>query len=106
MAEKEKPKFVDGSRVSNPKENAPEWIILNISFEVEKLIEQLKAYPYKYIDMVAKESRNKKLYLEINEYGKKPEHLRPGFAEGGEPELPPSSTVADAFGEDTEDIPF
>lgn len=111
MIEKPKPKFIDGSSVKNPHQNAPSWVILSITFEVEKLIEQLKAYPYKYIDMTAKESQKGGMYLEINEYGKKPEHMRDCFKNKPQEQsedLPPSSDVSEVFDDsaDGDGLPF
>jgi len=104
MAERPPTIFVDGASVKDPHPSAPKFVIMNLSFNTEKLIEQLQKYKYKYIDMVVKEKRAGGMYLEVNEYGKKPEHLRDGFKEGGE--LPPSSSTAAVFGEDKEDLPF
>ena len=108
MADKPKQVYINGSSVKNPHESAPSFVIMNLSFDVEKTIEQLKAYKYKYINMVVKEKMGGGgMYLSVDEYGKKPEHLRPGFAEGTEPEETPSSTVDEVFGkEDDGDIPF
>ena len=106
MAERPPAIFVDGSSVKDPHPNSPEWVIMNLSFGVEKLIEQLKKYPYKYIDMTVKAKKAGGMYLEVNEYGKLPEHMRDGFKEGAEPEETPSSSVADVFGEDKSDVPF
>lgn len=66
-------KFVDGIRVFLPHEKAPDFVKLNLLFEVEKLVAWLEANKDEEGTVRAdlKQSKGGNLYLSLNDY--KPE---------------------------------
>ncbi len=66
--------FIDGMRISKPRANAPEFIKLNISIEVEKFIEFAKKNAVKgWLNIDVKKSQKGVLYSALNTYQKKDE---------------------------------
>ena len=71
------PEFVDGFRVFAPNQNAPEWIVANISIEAKEFEKWLVAKgktlgDEKYIKLDVKKSKKGGLYVSVNNFKPKP----------------------------------
>lgn len=75
-----KKEFVDGLFVKNPREGAPEFIKGSLSFNVNKFIAYLhsKANASGYINLDLKESKDGKLYAELNTWQPKEKEMKEG----------------------------
>jgi len=65
--------FVDGLRVFAPNQNAPEWIVANISIEAKEFYKWLVAKgktlgDEKYIKLDVKKSKKGGLYVSVNNF--------------------------------------
>ena len=61
--------FVDGMSVRKPKEGVPEWIILQISFEVSKFAKFVKEHEKRgWVSVELRKSKEGKLYLALNDW--------------------------------------
>ena len=103
MAEVE---FVDGIKADWPKKGAPEFIVANISVNVEKLIEYLSNCPYKYLDLQLNESRKKTPYICVNNYKSENKKLRDGFSNGKSQQQQQQQTSNQSQGETKPDFDF
>lgn len=63
--------FVDGLRFDRPNEKAPEWVKGKLSIFADKLIPFIEKYRNErgYLNLDLKESKEGKLYLELNTFG-------------------------------------
>lgn len=93
-------KFIDGLTVKQPRENAPDFIKASLSFNIPKLIAWAKAQESEWVNADLKESREGKLYVQVNTYKKeaKRDDYRPPAAPQGR------GAAEDDF--DSDSIPF
>ena len=67
--------YLNGLWVENPHEKAPDFVKAKMSINVEKMLDTLKASKEKYINLQLKESKDGRLYAEIDEW--KPDKSAP-----------------------------
>ena len=72
--------YLNGLWVEKPHEKAPDFVKAKMSINVEKMLETLKSSKEKYINLQLKESKDGRLYAEIDEWKpdkneKKPEPI-------------------------------
>jgi len=62
--------FIDGLSIKEPHQNAPDFVLGKVSFNVEKVIASLKANQNNngWVNANLKKSRDGKLYIEIDNY--------------------------------------
>lgn len=100
-ANNKEPKFVDGLIIKKPKQNAPKFIIANISIKREELTNWLNNSRDEWINLDVKESKKGSWYAQVNEWKSDP---RKPFTE------PKKSTVNEVAKSNSEvkieDIPF
>lgn len=66
--------FISGMIVKKPREGAPDFIKLNMSFKTEDFIKFLQAHTVNgWMNVDLKKSKEGKLYCALNEYKKKEE---------------------------------
>ena len=63
-------KFIDGMRFKQPHENAPDFVKAYLSLNIPKLIAWLQAQKGVWVNADLKESREGKLYVQVNTYKK------------------------------------
>lgn len=63
-------KFIDGLTAKQPHERAPEYVKASLSLNIPKLIAWLQAQEGEWVNADLKESREGKLYVQVNTYKK------------------------------------
>lgn len=63
-------KFIDGLTAKQPHENAPDFVKASLSLNIPKLIAWLQAQESEWVNADLKESREGKLYVQVNTYKK------------------------------------
>lgn len=89
-------KFIDGLTVKHPNERAPEYVKATLSINRTRLITWLQAQEGEWVNADLKESREGKLYVQVNTYKKEAKR---------EDYRPPAAPTPPAFDDDS-DIPF
>lgn len=88
-------KFIDGMIFKQPHERAPDFVKASLSINIPKLIAWLQAQEGEWVNADMKESRDGKLYVQVNTYKK-------GETKSHKP--PAAPPASGGFNDD--DIPF
>ena len=106
--------FVNGLMAQKPRDQAPDWVICNISIKREELIAWLSAENKDWINVQVCESKGGKWYAEVDTWEPTPRtHSAPAPASAAVTltAVPPArgsgpGPSAEALGEFEDDIPF
>lgn len=76
MTDQKQPNFVAGMFWNDPHQNAPQFVKGKISFRVKEFVDYLRANYDKdseYVNVILKESKNGKMYFELDTWKPKPQ---------------------------------
>ena len=95
-------KFVDGMRVYNPHERAPDFVVAEIVIEHDDFVDWMADRGDK-IRITIKRSRGGKFYASENDYKPSSEAPKPSRALT---ERPQQETAGSGFADDLDEVPF
>lgn len=73
--------FVDGLRVQEPSSRAPEWIVMKLGMQREKLMDWLSQQDGEWVNAEIKRAKSGKLYVAVEA---RRERREPGSDDGDE----------------------